>query len=406
MTQAAERGFVERRGGDTRLIAAISAAHFVSHYYLLTLPPLFAFVRADYAVSYTEIGLALTVLNGVSAVLQTPAGFLVDRYNARHVLIGGLLFGVVGLVGAALIDSYWVLVAMFGLLGIGNTVYHPADYALLSRHISPQRMSQAYSIHTFSGLLGGAAAPGSLLFLQAQFGWRGAFLGAAVLGLIAVGVLLLMPDTAPERPPAKPRAEAATATADTGWRLLLSPPILINFVFFALLAMTNFGLQNFSVVALGALHGTPAVTANAALSSHLFLGAIGVLLGGWIATRTSRHSLVAALGMAVTAAVCVVLGTFRLDAVALIVVMSLAGLGMGALMPSRDMIVREVTPPGAFGKVFGFVTNGFNIAGVLSPLACGALLDHGEPRAMFMLLAACSILAVVTVIGMPRRRPG
>jgi FSR family fosmidomycin resistance protein-like MFS transporter len=401
MTQAVEIGPATRRAGDTRLIATVSAAHFISHYYLLALPPLFAFVRADYAVSYTEIGLALTVLNVVSALLQTPAGFLVDRHNPRHVLIGGVLLGAVGLAIAAMVNSYWVLIAMFGVLGLGNTAYHPADYALLSRHVSPGRMSQAYSIHTFSGLLGGAAAPGSLLFLQSQFGWRGAFVGAALLGGAAAVALVLLPDT-PERPVPKPRADAPVV--DTGWRLLLSPPILVNFVLFALLAMTNFGLQNFSVVALGALHGTATVTANAALSSHLILSAAGVLLGGWIATRTRRHSIVAALGMSVTAVVCTVLGLVDPGGLGVILLMSLAGVGMGVLLPSRDMIVREVTPPGAYGKVFGFVTNGFNIAGVLSPLICGALLDHGEPRAVFILLAVCSLLAVATVVSMPRRR--
>ena len=74
----------------------------------------------------------------------------------------------------------------------------------------------------------------------------------------------------------------------------------------------------------------------------------------------------------------------------LILVMSLSGLCTGVVMPSRDMIVREVTPPGAFGKVFGFVTNGFNIAGMLAPLMFGALMDHGEPRAVFLLLVAAS----------------
>src|ERR1700687_3550532 len=96
MTQATDLAFSSRRTSDLRLIASISAAHFVSHFYMLVLPPLFVFVRADYGVSYTELGLALTVLNVVSAVLQTPAGFLVDRIQARLVLIAGLLIGALG----------------------------------------------------------------------------------------------------------------------------------------------------------------------------------------------------------------------------------------------------------------------------------------------------------------------
>src|SRR6266852_5185438 len=111
MTEATDRTFAATRAGDVRLITTVSAAHFVSHFYMLVLPPLFAFVRADYNVSYTELGLALTVLNVVSAVLQTPAGFLVDRIDARVTLIAGLLFGAVGFAIAAYVDSYWVLIA-------------------------------------------------------------------------------------------------------------------------------------------------------------------------------------------------------------------------------------------------------------------------------------------------------
>ena len=99
MTASTELSFATRRADDVRLVAGVSAAHFVSHFYMLVLPPLFAFVRADYAVSYTEIGLALTMFNAVSAVAQTPAGFLIDRINARLALVAGLLLGAAGLCG-------------------------------------------------------------------------------------------------------------------------------------------------------------------------------------------------------------------------------------------------------------------------------------------------------------------
>ncbi len=414
MTQAADAGPASRKVEDVRLIAGVSAAHFVSHYYILVLPPLFAFVRADYGVSYTEIGLALTVFNGVSAILQTPAGFLVDRFNARLILAAGLILGAAGLAIAASVNSFWVMVAMFGLMGVGNTVYHPADYALLSRHVAPERMSQAYSTHTFAGLLGGAAAPGSLLFMHSLYGWRGAFAGAAILGFVVAAILLMLRDAASPPEPRPKTADAAGARSgnrgnrddrhnDT-WTILLSPPILVNFVFFMLMSMTNFGVQNFSVVALGALHGTPAVTANAALTSFLFVGALGVLAGGWIAARTPRHGAVAMAGMAMVSGVCLLLAFANMPAVLLIAAMSLAGLAGGAVLPSRDMIVRAVTPPGAFGKVFGFVTNGFNVAGVVAPLVCGALMDHGEPRLLFLLLAVLALLAVATVASVPKPR--
>jgi MFS family permease len=299
------------------------------------------------------------------------------------------------------VNSFWVLVAMYALIGLGNTVYHPADYSLLSRHISAQRVSYSYSVHTFSGLLGGAAAPGVTLFLQSLFGWRGAFLGAAILAFAVAAFLLSQREPAAEPP--RPKMQA-NATADTGWRLLLTTPILINFVFFMMLSVSSFGLTNYSVVALGALYGTPPVIANAGLTGSLLLGAIGVLVGGWIAGRTTRHGLTAALLLAVTASATLLIGNVDLGALLLIVVMSLSGFCTGMIMPSRDMLVRAVTPPGAFGKVFGFVTNGFNIAGIVAPLIFGAIMDHGSPRLVFFLIAAGSLAAILTVASVPKRR--
>src|SRR4029079_18273844 len=193
MTESTSLTYAPPRSDDIRLVGGVSAAHFVSHFYMLVLPPLFAFVRADYAVTYTEIGLALTVFNTVSAVAQMPAGFLIDRINARFALIAGLLLRALGFAIAAAVNSYWVLIAAFGLVGLGNTVYHPADYSLLSRHVAPARISQAYSMHTFAGMLGSAAAPAGVLLMHDFYGWRGAFLGSAMLGVIAAVVLLFTP---------------------------------------------------------------------------------------------------------------------------------------------------------------------------------------------------------------------
>jgi MFS family permease len=249
--------------------------------------------------------------------------------------------------------------------------------------------------------LGSAATPGAILLLYSQFGWRGAFYGAAIFGTLVALVLLFQRDEEPLRLSGKPLEGAA---ADTGWRFLLTMPIMMNFLFFLLLAFSGFGLQNFSVVALGALYGTSPVTANAALSGHLLLSALGVLIGGLIASRITNFRLAASLGLFVTVLAAILIGSVDLGALLLILVMSLSGLCSGIVMPSRDMIVREATPPGAFGKVFGFVTNGFNIAGIVAPLLFGALLDRGAPRAMFFIIAIFTLLSIVALACVPRRR--
>jgi MFS family permease len=400
MSQATEL-LAARRAPHTRIVGAVSAAHFVSHYYILLLAPLLPFVRAEYGVSYVEIGVALAAFNVVSTVLQTPVGFLVDWLGARILLIAGLAIGAAAFTVAGLVDSFWVMVAMFGLAGVGNTVYHPADYALLSHHVPSDRIGQAFSVHTFAGMLGSAVAPASLLLMQSLWGWRGAFVGAGLLGFAVAAVLLTLRDNAEVKTIPAPRDADANVAA--GWRLLLSAPILLNLVFFVLLAMMSGGVYNYSVVALGALYGTAVSTANIALSGNLLLSAAGVLAGGVLVGRTKRHGLVAALGLAAIGLIITLIANVDLGTLALIAAMTVSGFFFGVIMPSRDMIVREVTPPGSFGKVFGFVTTGFNIGGIISPLIFGAIMDHGSPKLVFLLVAASSLIAIVTVATLPRR---
>jgi MFS family permease len=389
------------RPSHVRIVTLVSAAHFVSHYYILILAPLLPFVRDAYNVSYTQIGLALAAFNIVTAALQTPAGFLVDWLGARIILIIGLLIGAAAFTVVGLVDSFWVMVVMFGLAGVGNTVYHPADYALLSQHVPSERIGQAFSVHTFAGMMGSTAAPASLLMMQSIWGWRGAFIGAGLLGLAVALVLMLVREGTPLPEAAKPKDDTDKSTGS--WSLLLSGPILMNLFFFVLLAMISGGMFNYSVVALGVLHGTPAAVANTALSSLLLMSAFGVLAGGVVATRAKRHAMVAALGLAGMAAMAVLVGQIDLGSVMLIAVMTVFGFFYGVIMPSRDMIVREVTPPGSFGKVFGFITTGFNIGGIVSPLIFGALMDHGSPRLVFAAVATFALLSVLTVITLPRK---
>lgn len=386
-------------------IALVSSAHFISHYYIILLAPLFVFIRADFGVSYTELGFAFVAFNVVTALLQTPAGFLVDRFGAKPLLVGGVALGAIAIAVAAIVDSFWVFVAMFGLAGLANTVYHPADYTLLSQGVPQERMGRAFSIHTFAGMLGGAAAPASLLLIHNFAGWRGAFLAAAALGIIIAAVLALSRDLDARRPKVDKAAEATTAAVDTGWRLLLSLPILQSLLFFVMLAIANAGLQNYSVVALGALFDTPLAVANTALSGYLLFTAIGVLSGGLVSGRTNRHALVAALGVCAAALATFLIGMVDLGSVFLFAMMSLSGFLTGVIMPSRDLIVRENTPPGSFGKVFGFVTTGFNIGGIVAPLVFGWLMDNNSPRGVFLVVAAISLISVATVLAIPKRRP-
>jgi MFS transporter, FSR family, fosmidomycin resistance protein len=165
-----------------------------------------------------------------------------------------------------------------------------------------------------------------------------------------------------------------------------------------MITFTTTGVQNYSVVALVEGYGTPLTVANTALTANLMLSAFGVLVGGFIAARTDRHEWIAAgsfVGMGLTA---VAIGISDLGIAFLFAMMSLNGLINGLMQPSRDMIVRAVTPDGQFGKVFGFVTTGFNIGGIVSPLMFGWVMDAGHPRGVFFLVGALSLLAILTIV--------
>jgi MFS transporter, FSR family, fosmidomycin resistance protein len=384
------------RSTDARVIALVGAAHFVSHIYILVLPPLFPFVRADFGVSYTELGIAIAIFNILTGLLQTPAGFLVDRFSARAVLIGGLLLGAASLAGAAFVSSFYVFVAMFAVLGVANATYHPADYSLLSGRVSPPRMSQAYSIHIFAGFAGTAAAPATLLILAGSLGWRGAFLAAAALGVVVAAAIFLFGEIMAGRDPAQIR-EKETGEKGVDSRILFSAPILLSLCFYMLLAMAG-GLQIYGIVALEALWGTSLSLATTAITAYLAMSAFAVLVGGYVSARTDRHDLVAVTGLALNALALVPVAFFDLGAATLIGLLGLAGFFNGVLQPSRDMIVRAVTPPGAFGRVFGFVTTGFNIGGVIAPPAFGYLMDNGEPRLVILGVALCALISIPTVM--------
>ena len=394
MVSATDIAVDRPRASDVRVIGLVSAAHFVSHVYVLLLPPLFAFIRSDYGLSYQELAVVLASFNLVSAALQTPTGFLVDRFGAGRLLIAGLLLGAAALAAAALIPTYWALVVCFGVAGLANTVFHPSDYTILSHTVAQKRIGQAFSIHTFSGLLGSAAAPPLVLISARLWGWHGALLVAAMIGAAVAFVLLAHRRVLVTAPTPKPRQQHP---AGDGWRLLMTPAILRNLAFFTLLALAGGGISNFSIVALIALYKTPLWAANTALSGFLFMAALGVLLGGVIADRTRHHTRVAALGFALSASVILIIGTVALPSAMLILLMGMGGFLSGIIQPSRDMIVRAVTPAGSFGKVFGFVTTGFNLGGVVGPLFFGWLMDRGEPRAIFLTVVGITLVSLLTV---------
>lgn len=396
------------RSSEFRAVGLVSSAHFVGHFHMLVVPPLFSLLTVRWGVSFIQLGLALTVYAIVSVVAQLPMGYLADRFGSRKLLIGGLCLGGVSLASVGIVDKYsWLLVA-YGLSGIANAVYHPADYAILSARVKASRIGRAFSVHTFAGMLGNALAPLTMLALVPQVGIPGALIMAGAVGPLVALPLIFAPsiegDTLASAPAADRRDKAMPGRSAT----VFTPAILGMMVFFIVLSLSTSGLTNFSVPALMKGYHLPFAVASLALTTYLTATACGVLCGGFVADLTRRHGEVAAIGFAINAVLILQIALFGLGAALLVLVMGLAGFLSGIIQPSRDMLVRAAAPAGAIGRAFGVVTIGFSIGGTIGPMLFGWILDRGAAHWIFGVSAVFMVLTVaVALIGdrqMARRR--
>lgn len=385
---------------DAKVIGLVGLAHGLSHFFQLVLPPLFPLVKDEFGVSYAALGAVMAVFYTVSGIAQTAAGFLVDRFGARRILLAGMALIAAGAILAGVAPSFgWLFVAAV-VGGLGNSVFHPADFAILNAKVTPSRLGHAFGVHGIVGNVGWILAPVFVFPIAQTYGWRVALVAAGALGLVAFGVLA----TQRELGGALPRAHAAGGGglgADV--RLLTSWPILMCFAFFALYSVTLVGFQAFSTAALAQLYDVPLALATGALTAFLAGGAVGILAGGFIAARTDRHTLVAVGGMLIPAALALAIATGGLANGVLVAVMTAAGFGFGAMGPSRDIIVRGIAPEHARGKVYGFVYSGLDVGGLAGPLLFGWFLDAGRPAWVFAGAAIVMLVAIPTVIGVGRR---
>ncbi len=373
--------------------------HGFSHFYQLVLPPLFPLIQAETGISYTRLGLLMGVFYVTSGLLQTPSGFLVDRFGARVMLRGGLTLLASAIFMFGFAQSYETMVVLAIMGGAGNAVFHPADYAFMTGNVSDRRMGRAYSVHSVGGHLGYAAAPTAMLWLGTVLGWHGALIATGLAGIVPVLLLQMRIEAGPAGGTAeKPAPASADEGVATGMRLLLQPAMLMLFCFFILFAMSLIGLQSFTPTALIVLRDVSFSTANLALAGFLLGSPLGILAGGVIADRIRRHSAMACGGITLSALAVLAIGVLEPPVAVLAAIFFVSGFCFGSALPSRDMVVRSVTPPGSSGKVFGFVYSGLDIGAAVSPVLFGWFVDIGHPSWIFLFAPVFLIMSVAVIV--------
>jgi MFS transporter, FSR family, fosmidomycin resistance protein len=380
---------------STRVNLLIGNGHFLSHFYVLCLPPLFVAWQSAFNVSFAELGLAVALMSGTTAVLQTPVGFLVDRYGARSFLVGGALLMSLSIAVMGLAVSFWQILVLATLSGVGNSVIHPADYAILSGSVDKDRMGRSFALHTFSGNLGFSAGPPVMALLTVAIGWRSSLILVGLLGIPVVVSILLQSRILKDQIRHEPKHAGARLS---GRELLLSRTMLLFFGFFLLGAMAGAGVQSWLITVLHTVKGMALETASSSLTGYMAGSTVGVLVGGWFADTYKRH----VLGFAVTlttasAGLTLMVNWLPVSPLAIFGLMFASGLALGASRTPRDVMLQDASPPGQIGKVFGFVSAGLPLGSALTPVPFGFLIDRGHPQLILVLVAALLLASLLCV---------
>lgn len=392
-----------RRGErDVAVISLVGAAHYTSHVLQLALPPLFPILHAQFGVSFTELGAFVTLFYVASGLGQAAAGVLVDRYGAFRLLACGLALLSGSILLAGLASSYWMLLPLAPIAGLGNSVFHPADLSILSHRVSETRLGRAYAVHGISGSLGYATSPVLVTLIAGIANWHVALI-AVGLGGLAVAALLLV-----NRPLVTYDHVAAVQAGQSKRRgsyleVIGAPVVLMAFGYFAMTSFAGSGMQTFSITALTTGYGLSLHVATLALTGYLVGAAFGMVGGGLLADRTTQHHRVAMSGIATAALIMVGVAVIGHLGALVLPLTALAGIANGITGPSRDVLVRRAAAGIGTGSVFGFVYSGFDLGSSTAPLLFGMLLDHNAPHAVFLAIACSFALGVPTVMQVSHR---
>ncbi|MBG9387256.1 MFS transporter [Caenimonas aquaedulcis] len=387
---------------DAGVIGLVGLAHMISHFSQLLLAPLFPWLKDAFHASYIELGFLMTIFFVVSCAVQTTSGFLVDRYGPRPILFGGLALIGAAAFGFASSPNYWTMAFFAVIAGMGNGVFHPVDYTLINRKVSPPRLGHAYSFHGITGSLGWALAPAVVVPIAIAYSWQAALMTAGTMSFAVLAVLWLNRSRLelPAAPPKPPGAVQEEGNFD----FLRIPAVWMCFGFFFFYAVVLSVVQAFAPEAAKQLHGVPTALAAACLTVYMICSAGGMVLGGFLASNPERCERVVGLGFGAAAAIALLVGLAPVPALAVPALFGAMGFASGIAGPSRDLLVKKSTPENATGRVYGVVYSGLDIGQAIAPLFFGALMDHHQYRGVWLGLVVMQAVLITSALNVRKVR--
>jgi MFS family permease len=388
----------QARRREAPVIGLVSFAHMLSHFYMLCAPPLFPLLRKDLGLDYVDMGLTVTIYAVITGALQTPMGFLVDRFGGRLVLIAGLFVNGLAIFLAAYVTGFWGLAAAMALGGLGSSVFHPADYTILNSVVGAPRIGRALSVHSLAGNIGFLAGPLFVAFVSAYGGWTLALQSAGLMGM-AFALLMAAAPAAWYEGSTSGSASGPRKSRGAQWLLLIaSPRILSLFAFYMFSSAANSGVVHFSVVSLHELYGVPLAAAAAALTIYQAAQMLAVLPGGYVADKARSQEVVLATCFAISGVAVAIVGVNALPFIIATALLGVSGAMRGLVNASRDVSVRHAAGAVSVGTVFAFVTTGYAGGQVIGPIAYGLMVDMGRPDFVFWLSAGFTVLGIATML--------
>jgi MFS transporter, FSR family, fosmidomycin resistance protein len=389
---------------DAQVIGLVGSAHAVSHFYHLLLASLFPWLKDAFNLSYAQLGLLMTVFFVVSGFGQALAGFVVDRIGARSVLFFGLGCLGVAAVGLSLAQNYPMLLAGSMLAGLGNCVFHPADFTLLNKRVSLARLGHAFSTHGITGNFGWAAAPVFMIGIATIAGWRVALFCASFLAFGVLALLFVYREVLATEPTHAAPATIKTASHDSSTLAFMRlPSVWMCFGFFLITAIALGGIQSFSPASLHQMYGFSTAWSSMGITVYMLASAAGMVFGGFLASKTTRHDRTIALAFTISGSFAVLIGSGSVPPSLVMLLMAAVGFGAGIAGPSRDLLIRAAAPKNATGRVYGMVYSGLDTGSAVAPLLFGALMDSHHPAWVFLTIGLAQMTAIFTAVGVGSR---